>query len=307
MGKRSSLQRLIAKMERDGSSASEEAALILARADAGIDALVAATRHPEDYVRSTAAFALRGRNRPDVVAALRDLLLTDNDPFILETACNSLGAIGAPAAAAIDALESLLAKGPNRPSAAASLALGNIGPAAAVAIPALVEVLRRSEHKPKRPLDVTYAVDALWKLRARVPDLPSILVNLLTTGENALTFKYSAIELLGLHGASAEVAEPLLRGCLKYGSVSMRSAAAAALARISRPEEMVGYLITQLEHGGDADPRLYVAEQLASLGTIAAPAIPYLRGLRGSKDEEDAAAAAVKAIEAALAEQLGKG
>lgn len=306
MWRRNSLPKLIARMERDGSSASEEAALILARTDAGIDALVAATRHPEGYVRSTAAFALGGCNRPDVVAALRDLLLTDNVPFILETACNSLGAIGAPAAPAIEALVSLLKKGPTRPSAAAALALGNIGPAA-VAIPALMDVLRRSEHKPERPLDVTYAVDALWKLRARDPALPSMLVNLLTTGENALTFEYSAIQLLGLNSASAEEAEPLLRGYLE--DENMKCAAAAALARISRDaeQEMVAFLIAQLEHGGDDDPRLFVAEHLASLGAIAAPAIPCLRGLRGSKDEEDAAASAVKAIEAALAEQSAKG
>lgn len=64
MWRRNSLQKLIARMEKDGSFASEEAAWILARTDAGVDALVAATRHPEGFVRSAAAFALGGRNRP---------------------------------------------------------------------------------------------------------------------------------------------------------------------------------------------------------------------------------------------------
>ena len=64
-------------------------------------------------------------------------------------------------------------------------------------------------------------------------------------------------------------------------------------------EEMVVFLIAQLEQRGDYDPRMFVAQQLASLGPVAAPAIPSLRSLHGSKEEEEAAAAAVKTIQAA--------
>lgn len=174
----------------------------------------------------------------------------------------------------------------------------------------LVDVLRRSEHEPEHPLDVTDAVVALGKLKARDPDLPPILVNLLTRGKNALaSFDDYAIELLGPQGASAEAAEPLLRGYLKVGDAWRRSTAAAALAQISRAsaEEMVGFLISELEQGREEGLWPFVAERLASLGAIAAPAIPCPRGLRGSKKEKAAAAAAVEAIEAALAEQANKG
>ena len=131
----------------------------------------------------------------------------------------------------------------------------------------------------ERPIDVTYVVQALWKLGAMEPSLPPLLVTLLTTGNNALPFDYPAIELLGLQGASAEAAEPLLRCYLKDDDVSIRCAAAAVLARISCAveEEMVVFLIAQLEQRGDYAPRMFVAQQLASLGPVAAPAIPSLR------------------------------
>lgn len=302
------LSTLIAILNGDGPPEFEggypqrdEAAMLLAKTEAGWDALVAATRHADDHARSAAAHALRGCNRPDVVAALLHLLRTEQAPLTLETVCMSLAAIGASAAPAIETLETMLAQSPSRVTAAAAYALGGIGPPAVSAIPALLQVLRRSVSEPQRPLDVTYAVLALRKIEAIDPDLPSLLVTLLSEGENTLSFESPAIELIGLQGPSAAAAEPLLRRYMEGSDKGMGCIAAGSLARISpsAEAEALGFLIERLGPGSD-DARWTAVEQLAALGALAAPAIPALRGFQGDEQDVEEAAAAAQTIQASL-------
>lgn len=298
------LHESIAKLESDDISQQDEAAAILAKSDAGIDALIEATRHTNHGVRLAAVFGLRGVVRDDVVDSLLAIMADqdNNDPFLRAQTCISLGSMGKAAEKAIDTLIPILASKPDRMTAAAAYALGEIGPSAARAIPELIEVLRRSKDLLDIPPDVAYAVVALRELEARHPELASMLVEVVECDSCPRPFRPSGLELIGMQESGTEEAEQMLRelavrdqATLDNDEAAIRCAAAGALARISAPDEMVRMLIGQLEL--DEESQCQAVRQLAALGKIAVDALPYLRGLRSNPDVEAAVVDAIKTIQ----------
>jgi hypothetical protein len=299
-----SLHESIAKLESDDIAQQDEAAAILAKSDAGIDALITATRHSNHGVRLAAVFGLRGVVRDDVVDAFLDIVVDEenNDPFLRAQACISLGFMGKAAEKAIDILIPILASKPDRMTSAAAYSLGEIGPAAARAIPELIEVLRRSWEDITYPADVAYAVIALRKLEARHPELASMLARIVRFESCQRPFRPFGLELIGMQEAGTKEAEETLRELavrdqvtLDNDETAIRCAAAGALARISAPDEMVRMLIGQLQL--DEEAQFQAATQFALLGKIAEPALPHLKSLQGPPRVKEAAEKAIREIE----------
>ena len=134
-----------------------------------IDPLMAAARHQNEYVRSTAVDALSylGDEAPEATEKLLPIYiaaLDDASTWVQQSACLALKRLGSAAAPATEKLASLVA---SYVDAYACNALGAIGPAAAAAAPALRRAARAGDSERR-----TAAREALDRIEGPKPAAP---------------------------------------------------------------------------------------------------------------------------------------
>jgi HEAT repeat protein len=223
-------------------------------------------------VRLQAARALALFGPPAQTAILSlGRLASDADVQAASAACEALGQLGGPAAAA--PLVTRLLKGDGA-SKAAALALARLGPAARLAVAPLVAALKSDKE------DGRLARAVLERLGvSAVPDLERALK------EGDPTLRRAAAEVLGLMGPRAAVAVPALVKLLEDRDPAVAISTAQALLRIDPPRATtaVPMLVRLFKHTDDKIAAL-AASVLADYGPDARAAVPELMSALKAKD-----------------------
>lgn len=257
--------------------------------------LIDALRNDKEYVRAKAASAL-GTIGPAAKAAVPELIreATESGWWVLRKEfIYALGAIGPDAAAAVPALTQIVGSSDDVAIQHEALwSLGKIGERAASAVPTLVELL-------KKPDPYHVVNDVAQALGMIGPAASSAIPSLIEIGKSTAGHAEIA-KALGLIGPSAKDAIPLLADFMKdRSSYNTPAEAAIAILRIDPEgplaEDAISTLINEYRSYSDLDGRLYLTEQLGSLGPAAAAALPALRKATND-DNEKIRAAAAKAI-----------
>jgi HEAT repeat protein len=273
---------LLASLADDQQSVRRQAASALRRVPAesraGRLGLAGALRHPDDFIRREAAYALAEQAAAcaDIAPELGELAASA-DPDLRHAALRILMKLDP--AAALPVLMLRLEAGETATRSGAAHAIGAFGPRAGVAVPALTRLLRQ----PELQAAALQALEALGiAARPAVPDL----VELLRTSAPSSEASLGAARTLGSIGAEARAALPHLRAILADAPLNeatgrARKAAAQALQRILAPgdPDLSGYARRLARSLGslEAFTRAEAARSLVDLGSAAAPAMDALR------------------------------
>lgn len=192
-------------------------------------------------------------------------------------AAETLGILGADAAAAVPALMSALKDSDSNVRSAAAEALGKIRAQPAVVIPALIEGFTEKDPEKLTPFVVACAQYVAVKPAAYLPTIRA------TLKDNSRRFG-AALLLAGM-GKDAAPALPDVLGLAQDPMAGVRVACAMSLGGIGAPPETSVPLLIKLLKDSDAEVRLAAAEALGDIGLPASAALPDL--VAALKDKED--------------------
>jgi len=248
------------------------------------------SRLPASFIRSRAVAILRemGSNAHTAIPVLTRLVKSPDAEARL-WAIQILGSIGPSAEVAVPALVTMLKSGTIEEREAAARSLGAIGSPAAKAVPELLSAM-----EAKR-VPVGTAVRALVALGyTPVEAVPRLIAHVRASTNSPVP--PDSVRCLGLIGAPAAPAVPVLIDALQDPESRTRSPVAFALGQIGpNASNAVPALIRTLD-----DEWWYVRENaaiaLGKIGSNAAPAIPALANLAQGDRNEDVRKAALEAI-----------
>ncbi len=271
----------------------QEAAVALARIDAGQDvvsALVDALKDGDKTVAAAAARALAEIGTP-ASEALPDLIEAheDSDPGLRDSAARALGKIGSATQEVLQALTKPLTRDGLDLAVCECYALGDLGPAAESAVPVLIGALECAHL-------CNAAATALGKIGRPAAVVVHALTALLVHRDRIV--RRTAAEAIGIIGpAATEAIQHLIDVTNTDDDGLVRVQAANSLVAIGcDPEFSISALCVCLRHD-DSSARKAAAENLGKLGPAAGTAVPALAA--ALKDEH-------WYVRAAVADSLGK-
>jgi HEAT repeat protein len=228
----------IARIRRDDGRASDALpASDAASYETALQALIAATVHPDARVRRSALRAIETFSpKPELLAPLFNKQLSDADPSVVLPALHSLADLGAVSVPLL--MESL--KNP-RSRYWAELALAEIGPAAAPAVDLLVQTLADGE-----PEERVQAILALGAIGERAQPAVADLVRAVESQDRSLQLA-ATFALASIGAAEADAA---LERLTAHADPFLASVAAWARAKISPDDaELRGKAVASLTAG----------------------------------------------------------
>lgn len=265
-------------------TAMEDLGWIGSSAKAAIPILLELLRNKNTTIRRHAAYALVRISKevepaiPVLIEALKDKK-DKNEYYHRQMAADALGEIGQNAKVAIPILiEEMLIDNDDIMRNVAVFALRDIG---VISIPAILDVLEEELSNPNIWGEENYIAEAAGKV---IEEIGANAVDILTESLKDNNIRYAAAYALGLLGADAKAAVPILIEALKDKKADSRSIVIQTLGSIgSEANTAVPILIEALK---DDNVRSYAIDALGNIGPASKIAVPTLVDILRDKKEE---------------------